>query len=118
MSIVASICDDFVPPKVTQWKTLCRHLRRRGGEQNLSTFSQERTGKHHVLSEVCIFMNAEFLWRLDDLPSKGTFVWVTHNNQPDFARNHRTTSGVRKSNIWYEPGARPFGHVKVGRKKS
>ncbi|HYY27495.1 MAG TPA: hypothetical protein VE860_06115 [Chthoniobacterales bacterium] len=27
-------------------------------------------------------MNAEFLWRLDDLPSKGKFVWVRHNNQP------------------------------------
>jgi hypothetical protein len=27
-------------------------------------------------------MNVEFLWRLDDFPTKGTFVWVTYNNQP------------------------------------
>jgi hypothetical protein len=27
-------------------------------------------------------MNTEFLWRLDNLPGKGAFVWVTHDNQP------------------------------------
>jgi hypothetical protein len=27
-------------------------------------------------------MNREFLWRLDDFPNEGKFVWVTHNNQP------------------------------------
>ena len=27
-------------------------------------------------------MNGEFLWRLDDFPNEGKFVWVTHSNQP------------------------------------
>ena len=32
-------------------------------------------------AEICR-MNAQFLWRLDDLPKKGTYVWAMHNNQP------------------------------------
>jgi hypothetical protein len=51
------------------------------GGQNLSTFSHNRPGKRPAWSDI-LCMNAEFLWRLDDLPRKGKFVWVTRNNQP------------------------------------
>ena len=45
-------------------------------------FRQRRTGKQSRVVRLVDFMNAEFLWRLDDFPHEGTIVWITHNNQP------------------------------------